>query len=374
MFWASVDDPRPPSASEIRARRLRGMLFAAPWLSPLIGTFAAIQRGQVPQPWLAALGLVAFIALYLYVVVKAFGRRAADPTAMDQAVLFLTTGLAVALMLRYSTSPGWWGLTLYLTAAGAALYRPPKAFYWIGGVIALQVAIGVMNQHTPQDIAETAFSTLLGGAVVLLMRQMVQLIRVLRDTRDELARTAVERERLRFARDLHDLLGHSLSLIVVKAAVARRMAATDPQRAAQEATEIEQIGRTALTEVRQVVTGYRTLTFGDEVRKAEASLKDAGIDTVVRVTDRELPSNLDDVFGWVVREAVTNVIRHSGASSCVIALSGTKEWVLEIRDDGKGGPPSTGNGLRGLTERMAEVGGTLSVMTDDGYTLRAAAR
>jgi two-component system sensor histidine kinase DesK len=180
----------------------------------------------------------------------------------------------------------------------------------------------------------------------------------------------VEQERLRFARDLHDLLGHSLSLIVVKAELTQRLAGRDPAGARQEAAEIEAVGRQALAEVRQTVSGYRHLHLDDELRRAKDALADAGIETVIRAADEPLPSDLDDAFGWVVREGTTNVIRHSGAGSCVIALTGT---TLEIRDDGKGAKGrAQGNGLRGLGERMATVGGRLSTVDNGGgFVLRA---
>jgi two-component system sensor histidine kinase DesK len=364
-------DEHPPSASTARGRAIRGIVFASLWLTPVIGTYRAILHHEMAHPWLAGIAVTAFVIAYLGVITLAFGREGNDPSVRDQLALAGLSILGLVLILAYPGQVMYLGF--YLGAAGAAIYRPPKAFAWIGGMVALMLAIGVWQREEVGELAQTAFSMMLAAAVVMLMRQAIHLIRQLRATQQELARSAVEQERLRFARDLHDLLGHSLSLIVVKAEVARRLAERDPRAAAREAGEIETIGRQALAEVRQAVTGYRTLRFADEVLKAKAALSDAGIEPVVRITDDPLPSELDDVLGWVIREATTNVIRHSQATSCVIALVHDRQWRLEVRDDGKGGQAAPGNGLLGLRERLAAVGGTLDIVIDQGYTLRAIA-
>jgi len=349
----------------------RGVIFASLWLTPVIGTYREILRGEMAHPWWAAIGVTAFVVAYLGVVTLAFGRPGNNPSRTDQLALVGLSVLGLALILSYPSHLIYFGY--FLGAAGAAIYRPPKAFYWIVGMVTAIVLIGLWQREEVGELFQTAFSMMLAAAVVMLMRQAIHLIRQLRTTQQELARSAVEQERLRFARDLHDLLGHSLSLIVVKAEVARRLAERDPAAAAREAAEIETIGRQALTEVRQAVTGYRMLRFADELVKAKGALTDAGIEPVTRVTDAPLPSELDDVLGWVVREATTNVIRHSGAKSCVIALTRDKKWVLEVRDDGRGGSTAPGNGLLGLRERLAAVDGTLETVNDHGYTLRATA-
>ncbi len=369
---AAGTEPFPPSPPAAPSRAIRGVVFASLWLTPVIGTYREILRGEIAHPWWAAAGVTAFVVAYLGVITIAFGRPGSEPSRRDQVALAGLSAVGLALILSYPGHLMYFGY--FLGAAGAAIYRPPKAFYWIGGMVAVIVAIGLWQHQEFGDLFQTAFSMMLAAAVVMLMRQAIHLIRQLRSTQEELARSAVEQERLRFARDLHDLLGHSLSLIVVKAEVARRLAERDPAAAAREAAEIETIGRQALTEVRQAVTGYRTLRFADEVLKAKAALTDAGIEPVVRITDQPLPSEVDDVFGWVVREATTNVIRHSGAKSCVIALVRDKQWKLEVRDDGSGGPATPGNGLLGLRERLAAVDGTLEVVIDHGYVLRAFAK
>jgi two-component system sensor histidine kinase DesK len=171
---------------------------------------------------------------------------------------------------------------------------------------------------------------------------------------------AADEERLRLARDLHDLLGHGLSLITIKSQLARRLsAAGDSARAANEIADIERVARESLQDVRHAVDGYRQPSFTSEIAGARAALTAAGIDSTIDVSADPLPTAVDATLAWVVRESVTNVIRHSGAAACSIRLMReTSEASLEITDNGRtaevGAP---GNGLRGLQERAAARGG-----------------
>jgi two-component system, NarL family, sensor histidine kinase DesK len=200
--------------------------------------------------------------------------------------------------------------------------------------------------------------------------------------RDDLARLAVQEERNRFARDLHDILGHSLTLVTMKAELAGRLVHVDPDAAEREIADVERLTREALADVRAAVSGYRGVTLAGELANARAALQAAGIAA-------DLPSAVDDVpgerralFGWAVREGVTNVVRHSGASRCAVSVSAD---AVEIRDDGRGRPtdPSSdevrlpvahglvGHGLVGLGERARAVGGRVLTRSDaDGFTLR----
>jgi len=187
----------------------------------------------------------------------------------------------------------------------------------------------------------------------------------------------VAQERLRFSRDLHDLLGHSLSLMVVKAEVARRLGPADGAASAREAADIETIGRRALAEVREAVTGYRERLLATELTGARSALADAGIRAVVREPGPPLPGAVDDAFAWAVREGVTNVIRHSGAHECVIDVRRDEcAAILTIVDNGAtvaDQHPTRGNGLRGLSERLDLLGGTLRAGPDPagGFRLTA---
>jgi two-component system sensor histidine kinase DesK len=176
----------------------------------------------------------------------------------------------------------------------------------------------------------------------------------------------VAEERLRIARDLHDLLGHSLSLIALKSELAGRLALQAPERAASEIRDIESAARTALAEVRAAIADYRQSTLVSELASARELLAAAGIS--YRYEGEEdarlaLPPPVEAALAWAVREGVTNVIRHSHARHCVIRLTrASAEVAVEIEDDGVGAPPDdaagmTGSGLRGLAQRVAAIGG-----------------
>jgi two-component system sensor histidine kinase DesK len=188
--------------------------------------------------------------------------------------------------------------------------------------------------------------------------------------RAEVARLAAENERSRIARDLHDLLGHSLTTITVKAGLARKLAEHgDAERAFGEIREVEQLTRRTLGDVRAAVSAHREVTLTGELATAREVLRAAGMASELPPSVAETEPQLSELFGWVVREAVTNVVRHSRATHVRITLG--RDYV-EILDDGRGGLYSTGNGLRGLRERVEAAGGTLTVSAGmAGFKLRA---
>jgi two-component system sensor histidine kinase DesK len=193
--------------------------------------------------------------------------------------------------------------------------------------------------------------------------------RALADARSELARLAAENERSRIARDLHDLLGHSLTTITVKAGLARRIAATDPARALVEISEVEDLARSALADVRATVANYREVTLAGELATGKELLRAAGVTA-------DLPSAVDivdlrhrELFGWVLREGLTNVVRHAHATSCAVLFSTSS---VEIIDDGVGGVPLAGSGLAGLRQRVTAAGGRVDAgpREPNGWRLR----
>jgi two-component system sensor histidine kinase DesK len=205
-----------------------------------------------------------------------------------------------------------------------------------------------------------------GGLTVLLVSvamfgffRTVQANMALTAARAEVARLAAENERSRIARDLHDLLGHSLTTITVKAGLARRLAEHgDTERAHAEIGEVEKLARRTLGDVRAAVSAHREVTLVGELATAREVLRAAGIVAELPASVAEVDPTVSELFGWVVREAVTNVVRHSRADHVRIMLGPS---FVEIQDDGRGGPPcSGGSGLRGLRERVAAVGGTLT--------------
>lgn len=214
----------------------------------------------------------------------------------------------------------------------------------------------IPSWHTGID-TDIAASLLLVTLAMHGFFAVVRANRQLSEARGEVARLAAENERNRIARDLHDLLGHSLTTITVKAGLAHRLVATDPSRAAREMAEVEELARRSLGEVRATVTAYCEVTLTGELATGGELLRAAGIAAQLpRATDVVAPE-YHELFGWVVREGLTNVVRHSRATSCTITLSRTS---IDIVDDGRSGPPSAGSGLSGLRERVEAGGGTMA--------------
>jgi len=206
--------------------------------------------------------------------------------------------------------------------------------------------------------------------------RLIRTVRSLRAANEQIAALAVGAERERLARDLHDILGHSLTTITVKAGAARRLLETGQgeARAIDEIRDVEALSRAALSDVRATVSEYREVSLAGELAGARAALRAADIDA-------DLPRAVDDVdpahqavFGYVVREAVTNAIRHSGASRVTVTLG--RNWI-RVADDGRGGSGGApGTGLRGLSERLSAVGGVLDAGPDPdgGFTVKAEVR
>jgi two-component system sensor histidine kinase DesK len=277
-------------------------------------------------------------------------------------------GLASVIML----GPAEIGLLMFALIGGAVVL-PTR---WALAVSA--VTLGGMLLTTALSPSGPQYGeVIVYGSITWLMITLASLMRTvrqLRTAREEVARLAVADERLRIARDLHDVLGHSLTTITVKAGLARRLLEDGAMaRAATEVADVERLGRQALTEVRATVSAHRAASLAAEIAGARVALTAAGIRA-------ELPHAVDDVdpayqevFAYVLREGVTNVLRHSGAEYCQVLLG--RSW-LEVRDDGSGGTPNgVGHGLAGLRERLAPLGGTVHTETlpGGGFRLRAAA-
>ncbi|MHC3474060.1 sensor histidine kinase [Streptomyces sp. 7R007] len=332
-----------------------------PWLLMGLGSFSNIFQGKTPNPWIGAVGLLVFNSLYVYVVFRAFDRRKREARA---------TWLALALMavVTCGLGAGYGGSWLYffplLGLATGAVVRGPRLR--AAGLTVTALATTVAVSRAGWDAIGIAYGTFLSTVVTAAILSLSEAVRELRAAREELARSAVEQERLRFSRDLHDLLGHTLSVIVVKSEAARRLAPRDPDAALGQITDIESVGRQALTEIREAVTGYREGSLGTELDRARSALTAAGIEPAVRRSGPPLAPRTEALLGWVVREAVTNAVRHSGATRCEIAVEGGPERVrLTVADNGTGTgagpelPGVGGTGLIGLTERLAAAGGSL---------------
>ncbi|WP_405971792.1 sensor histidine kinase [Streptomyces sp. NBC_00988] len=353
-----------------------------PWLLMGMGSFSNLLQGKTSNPWIGGLGLFAFNSLYIYVVFRSFvkEKRQAVSTVVALVVMgLITCGLAL----------GYGGSWLYffplLGLATGAVVRGPRLGQVGLALTALAAAVSVYRAGW--DAINIAYGTFLSTMVTAAILSLSEAVRELRAAREELARRAVEKERMRFSRDLHDLLGHTLSVIVVKSEAARRLAPRDMEAALGQITDIEAVGRQALTEIREAVTGYREGSLATELDRARSALSAADIDPVVRQSGPLLTPQNEALLGWVVREAVTNVVRHSGATRCEITFDGVMDRVrLTIADDGPGdslrdgnspatGPAESigGTGLKGLTERLAVAGGSLQAGPSPrgGFTVTA---
>jgi two-component system sensor histidine kinase DesK len=208
---------------------------------------------------------------------------------------------------------------------------------------------------------------LLIGFAMTGVSQLVRTTVELRKARATVAQLAANEERLRLARDLHDLLGHSLSLITLKSELAGRMLPDHPDKAARQVADIEQVSRQALVDVREAVTGYRRPRLAAELAGAQVALTAAGIIAGLPAEpDLDgVPEDSESALAWTLREAITNVVRHSGAGRCTVDVVRRQTLdgpVLElsVEDDGSGGSgKGPGNGLTGLTERLEKAGGVL---------------
>jgi two-component system sensor histidine kinase DesK len=193
----------------------------------------------------------------------------------------------------------------------------------------------------------------------------------LRRANEEIEQLAKVAERERIARDLHDVLGHTLSVITLKSELAGKLIDRDPERAGKEIREVEEISRAALTDVRDAIRGYRSRGLTAELAHAKSTLETAGLSVQCdAATTVALPAMQESVLSLAVREAVTNVVRHAQARTCRMRLEQYNgSCRLQIQDDGLGGSSLEGNGLRGMRERVEMIGGTLQRSTESGTTL-----
>jgi signal transduction histidine kinase len=224
--------------------------------------------------------------------------------------------------------------------------------------------------------AVTVAAVVAAGIAVVVAIVLAALVGGLRRQRGEIARLAVSEERLRFARDLHDVLGRSLTLMAIKSDLAGRLLPGDTEAATREINEVQRVAREALRDVRQAVVGYRQPSLAVELAGARSALEEAGIACQLQQNVGNLPEQIDSLFAWAVREGVTNVIRHSGAAHCEIHLDrGEREVQVEIIDDGIGEAIGTsGQGLQGLRERATARGGIARAgpLPKRGFSLRIA--
>ena len=342
------------------------VLFLLPVIVP---TVQDVVTGQVG----VARGVPALVLLVVYGGCYAFFPLVLFRSgAMAAKVAFSGGMLAIGWVIVLVMHEGSVYVLLYALAM-IALGLPTRWVLLLDGtsVVAMGVllVLGVGAHGTRGD-----FTTVIGvTAALFFMGRLLFTVRSLRAAQSEIATLAVTAERERLARDLHDILGHSLTTITVKAGLARRVLETggDAGRAVTEIREVESLSRSALSDVRATVSEYREVSLSAEVVGARAALRAAEIDADLPHAVDNVRPDLQQTFGYVLREAVTNVLRHSGAKHVKVRLGRT--W-MEIEDDGAGAPEGVcGNGLRGLAERLDGVGGTLRAESraGGGFVLRA---
>ncbi|MGW3120930.1 sensor histidine kinase [Streptomyces sp. NPDC001107] len=335
-----------------------------PWLLMGMGAFSNVIQGKNANPWIGGLGLLAFNSLYIYVTFRSFDRCKREERSTRVALLLMAL-ITTALALGYGGN--WLMFFPLLGLATGAVLRGP----WLGrtGILLAAFAGAVSVYRDGSDAVTIAYGTFLSTMVTAAILSLSEAVRELQAAREKLAHQAVEKERLRFSRDLHDLLGHTLSVIVVKSEAARRLAPRNMDAALTQIGDIESVGRQALTEIREAVTGYREGSLATELDRARSALTAAGVEPVVNRSGPPLAPQTEALLGWVVREAVTNVVRHAGATRCEITVHSSSERVsLTVADNGEGVPSTPlapplpgigGTGLKGLTERLAAAGGSL---------------
>jgi two-component system sensor histidine kinase DesK len=354
---------RPPSERHSRPERPRPTRWAifAVWIAfvvfPPVNAIASTDNGT--RYWLAIAGASVFSALYVWLVLIWADLREGSRELGISAALAL-----IALGLTLGVDSNWGYLFTYVVAC-AALATPSSFGFPMVIACAIVGTGAALIAGAGGGAIGIGASTLGVGLLLTLMRDLRVRNVELNRARAELARTAVAAERERFARDLHDLLGHSLSVIAIKAELAGRLLPDAPERAASEVADLETVARSALREVRDAVSGYRRPTLEGELEGARMALAAAGIIAEIEHAAGTLSPEVEAVLAWAVREGATNVIRHSGARHCEVRVhGGIGEVEVEIMDDGRGAgegdpPHGTGNGLKGLRERATAVRGRL---------------
>ena len=344
---------------------------------------ADLNIGWLPYLWLVYLSF--FFIRYAFV----------DPGTAESIALLLTVPAFLALYFNGYWRRGWARLP---TVIALCLLGTAWAWLNVGAGVFFIYACSFTGWFGPVQRAVGGIAAVLGWVVLVAfawqphpafwgpalvfgaivgVTAVVDSIGVrraaeLRLSQDEVRQMAQVAERERISRDLHDLLGHTLSVIALKAELAGRLIDRDPQKAAAEIGEVEQVSRAALAEVREAISGMRRRGLAGELEYAAIALKAAGVELAVEGALPALKPANEAVLAMVVREAVTNVIRHAQAAHCCIEFrTENGETFVEVRDDGRGGKPVAGGGIEGMRARLAAAGGRLEVGGDFGLRLRA---
>jgi two-component system sensor histidine kinase DesK len=315
-----------------------------------------------PVPWHALALTVAswllFLALYFRGYWVSGGR-----------LLPVMAGLVALGVLWIPRNPMANCFFIYAAAFAGGVGPPRVAARYLFGTVAIVLAQAWLMQLPPYAWMPAALVSLLVGGPNIHFAETSRQNEKLRLAQQEVEHLAKVAERERIARDMHDLLGHTLSLVVLKSELAAKLVGRDPARAEREIREVEAVSRQALAEVRSAIVGYRTRGLQAELQSVRPTLEAAGIELFAELPSLTLPAAAEGVLALALREAVTNVARHSGAQHCWVGLTADERSVsLEVRDDGRGGEASFGSGLTGMRERARALGG--EVVRDAGAGTR----
>lgn len=378
------------------------MVFSCIWLVYLAGPVAGLFRQHYSPLWIA--GGIALTAVFCGSYFWLLLRWDAPRSRWSMAGLVLLFVLAIVACTVFSAAK-WNVVWIYVAAAAGMVPRSRRHATW--AVVAAGVcylAVSVAGHDQIGDYLSTLLPVVMIGFIMIGGRRQSELMGDLRAAREEVERMAAAQERLRLARDLHDLTGQSLSTITLKSELAARLVQQLPggperDRAADELEQVAEVSRQALSDIRQAISGYRRPTLAVEIITARGALESAGIvphdDSQVTLASGTFDPDAEAALAWCLREAVTNVIRHSGARNCRITLTRRSGTVsLTVRDDGRSSRPDEsavhtplavstalsrpgpesgqGTGLRGMSERLAAVGGELELSPGpDGFALTA---
>jgi two-component system, NarL family, sensor histidine kinase DesK len=321
--------------------------------------------------WLTfALAYTCFLAIYLLLIsVRCgpgrFGRKPA-------ALLLALALLGGAYYPENSGAGG--GMLIYVAAMVPFMTESPAVATAVIAAAALVIAAeGALLRLTPWLWGIWAFLATGVGVGNLFTALRIRANTRLGLAQDEIEHLAKVAERERIARDLHDVLGHTLSVVVLKSELAGKLLGSDAERARREIGEVEQIARKALADVREAIRGYRTDGLLAEIARARRTLDAAGVSLDCQTEGVRLEPAQDSVLSLVLREAITNILRHAGATRCRLEVAADgRSTLLRVEDDGHGGIEREGNGIRGMRERVEALGGRLDIDCRQGTRLTVA--
>ena len=349
------------------ASRVFLALFSWTWVLQITIPWWDMWRDEPSSPTRLVITLLTliFIAAYSYLIYRLyFGQRSWTNlvTVRERWVLRGIIGSVGTFLVFWQGNP--WALSLIFLVITTVITAPPLRAYGAAfqSLIFTAAVLLLAPVGSTMLVSVLAFSFVFGMLMAAQMRHGGEIAELL-ETRYAETRMAAAEERLRIARDLHDVLGHSLSLITLKSELASRLVDIDPEQAKQEIREVETLARSAMNDARQTVSEERCLLLPVELDDARELLEAADITLRLDGGETVLPDEISTLFAWGVREGITNVVRHSRAHECRITVTRKQgHATLTIIDDGPGSDTETshvGSGLVGLRERVGKQGGTL---------------